>query len=402
MIFQTLDTKSECVGIYKEGELYFEDVPSDLTHTWDYSEALKGLDIQYAHLYCEGKTLEEICPPELKADFDRVSKKLRAFLNSFIESKVDLKENCFYDLTPQRFLKEYCEIKNRITEHVFKNYNKPREYEFIKDFTEFANSIARRQLRIDKSWLAEKLYDVQGKRLWDKVNDGATSIKYNMFGSVTGRLTVSENSFPILNLNKNLRSAVVPTNDWFVEFDLNAAELRVAQALMSHKQVIGDFHEWSAENIFKGELTRTEAKETATRWLYNSSNKLGLKYGVDLENFYKKKALEAMYWDGSAVSTPFGRVIPCDQYHVMSYLNQSTLIDLFHRQILKMNKKLDDKKSFIPFMVHDSVVLDLKDEDKKMLPELIKELSDTKWGTFPVNVKIGSNYGNMKKVTIKV
>jgi hypothetical protein len=67
-----------------------------------------------------------------------------------------------------------------------------------------------------------------------------------------------------------------------------------------------------------------------------------------------------------------------------------------------MNAKLDGKKSFIPFMVHDSVVLDLSDDEKADLPELIRTLSDTKWGIFPVNVKIGSNYGNMKKITIKV
>jgi hypothetical protein len=53
-------------------------------------------------------------------------------------------------------------------------------------------------------------------------------------------------------------------------------------------------------------------------------------------------------------------------------------------------------------MVHDCVVIDLADEDKDKLPSIIKSLSETKYGPFPVNVKIGSDYANMKKVKIKV
>ena len=38
-------------------------------------------------------------------------------------AKVNLEHNCFFDLTPERFLKEYCEVKNKICEWVFKNYD---------------------------------------------------------------------------------------------------------------------------------------------------------------------------------------------------------------------------------------------------------------------------------------
>ena len=215
-------------------------------------------------------------------------------------------------------------------------------------------------------------------------------------------MTATDDSFPILTLNKRLRGVLLPKNDWFVELDLNAAELRVARALLNHPQIEGDHHQWSVDNIFNGELTRTEAKETATSWLYGSHNKLALKYSKELEAFYNKEALKAMYWVDGAVHTPFNRAIPADDYHVISYLNQSTLIDLFHRQILKMNKLLAGKKSFVSFLVHDCLVLDLAEEDKGMLVDLVRELSATRWGTFPVNVKIGPNYGEMKKVKLKV
>ena len=67
-----------------------------------------------------------------------------------------------------------------------------------------------------------------------------------------------------------------------------------------------------------------------------------------------------------------------------------------------MNKLLEGKKSFVSLLVHDSLVLDLAEEDKPLLVDLIRTLSDTQWGTFPVNIKIGSNYGEMKKMKLKV
>jgi hypothetical protein len=402
MLFQVLDDKGECIGIYKDGELYFSEAPEGLEKTWSYSSALSGLDIKYASIYAGGRSLEEVCPPELKREYERVSLRIKAHVAAFKTAKLNPKENCIYDLIPHKTLKEYCELKNRICEHVFSTYSEPKEYNHFKDFGQFIGDIGTRNIKLNRTWLSGKLYDIQAQKLWEKINSNMPHIKYNQFGSVTGRLTVSEDSFPILNLNKKLREVIEPHNDWFVEFDLNAAELRTAMALLGKSQPAGDLHQWSAENIFRGELNRSEAKETATSWLYNSTSKNALKYDSELNAFYNKPALLAMYHVDGKVHTPFGREIECDTYHAISYLNQSTLIDLFHRQILQANKLLDRKKSFIPFLVHDSVVLDLSESEKGILPDLIRTLSDTKWGIFPVNVKIGRNYGDMKKIKIKV
>lgn len=402
MTFQVLDTKNECVGFYKNGEVFYNTLIEELDKTWGYSSILRGKDIQYAQIYVAGKSLDECCPDSLKPDWERVNKKLKAFINSFIESKVSLKENCIFDLTPERYLKEYYDVKCKITDHVFATYEKPQEYEFYKRFNELLHDISCRQLELDKSWLSEKLWDIQAKKLWDKINRGQIAINYNMYSSITGRLTVDEDSFPFLNLNKNLRNVIVPKNNWLVEIDLNAAELRVAMALLNKQQVEGDLHDWSAKNIFNGELNRSEAKQTATSWLYNSQSKLAIKYDKELNAHYNKNALLQMYWVDGMVHTPYHRHIPCDEHHAISYLNQSTLIDLWHRQLIKADDLLISKKSYIMGLLHDSAIIDLADEDKHLLPQIIKTVSNTLWGTFPVNVKIGNNFGNMKKLKIKV
>jgi DNA polymerase I-like protein with 3'-5' exonuclease and polymerase domains len=237
---------------------------------------------------------------------------------------------------------------------------------------------------------------------YKKIANGKNNISYNMFGSVTGRLTVSKNSFPILTFPKQYRSILFPQNDWFVVFDMNAAELRTAMALNGKEQVEGDLHAWSAKNVFKGELDRAEAKSTATAWLYNSHSPLSVKYDKELSQVYDKQGLLNKYWIDGYIHTPYGRKIEADEHHAISYLNQSTFIDLFHRQILKVDDALKGKKSFVSFMVHDEFVLDVTNDEKNDILEIIKILQNTSYGKFPVNVKAGKNYGELKKLNLKV
>lgn len=401
-MFQVLDEKKSCVGIYKNGEIFYDLNLSNLDNTWSYAQFLKGLDIQYASIYCGGKSLEEVCPQETQSDWNKITGKMRAHISSCFQSKISIKENCFFDLVPQRFLKEYCETKNRICEYVFQVYEKPKEYTFYRELTELISGISTRDLHIDRARLMERLYVPQAKNLLDKVNNGQTKIKYNIYNSVTGRLSLEENSFPILNLSAKLRDIIKPTNDWFVSIDLNAAEIRMALALSGEEQPEGDLHETALKTVFNDEVTRTQAKNITMQWLYDSQSELCKKYDANLSKFYNKQKLISEYWHDGEVHTPYGRIIPADRHHILSYLNQSSLIDMWHRQLIKACRKLENKKSFLGFLVHDQAVFDLKDEEKNILPELISELSNTPYGKFPVKVEIGADFMNMKKVKIKV
>ena len=106
MYFQTLDDKSECVGVYKNGNLYFKDLPKELGRTWKYAEYLEKSDVEYASLYCGSRSLNDVCPNHLIDDWQAVEAKLKAFYRSFVLAKVDMNENCFFDLVPKPFLVE--------------------------------------------------------------------------------------------------------------------------------------------------------------------------------------------------------------------------------------------------------------------------------------------------------
>jgi hypothetical protein len=403
LLFQTLDDKNECVGIYIDGDLHFhQPLPDNLTETWAYSGFLKGLQIEYANLYCEGKPIEEVCPDHLKEDWQLINKKLKSIISACFESKVSLKENCFFDLTPKRFLIEFCYLRNEITKHVLQTHKKPLEYEFYKRFNELLHDIKYRDLKINLDNIQNKLGSEDALAFYRKINNGKTNISYNMFGSVTGRLTTTKNSFPILTFPKQYREILEPENDWFVVFDMNAAELRTALALAGKSQISGDLHEWSAENVFKGQLDRSGAKSMATAWLYDSHSEQAAKYDAELSDLYDKQGLLDKYWIDGKVHTPYNRIIEADKHHAISYLNQSTFIDLFHRQIIKVDDYLKGKKSFISFLIHDEFVLDVSEAEKNHILEIAKILQNTPYGVFPVNIKVGRNYGTLKKLNLKV
>lgn len=394
MLFQALDEKEKCVGIYVDGEIYKE-TPNFGTHTWKYASFLKDQEIEYANIYCQGKALEDVCPPELKGDFDRIWKKLKAFYKSFAISKVSLNDHCFFDLVPEGFVKEYCLIKNKITEHAFQNYDRPPNYNSLLKTTKLVTDIKYQELNIDLSILNNELYDTRTRDFYKKINSIEPYVKYNVFGTKTGRLTTEKYSFPILTMDKKFRKIIKPTNDWFVEMDYNAAEIRVMLGLLNKEQPIIDVHEYNSEELFGGLMPRDDIKKKFFSWLYNPNSK-----DEQLSKLYDRDALIETYWDGKSIKTTYKRIIECDRYHALNYLLQSTCSDLILEKAVNIAKMLEGRKTKIAFIIHDSIVLDYSNDDGDYINEVYWEFQDTRFGKFTTNASGGKNFGEMKKLWI--
>ena len=394
MYFQALDSKDECIGIYLNGELYYGNIPEGITKTWAYSPYLSGREVEYANLYCMGRDLEDVVPSAYADRWETIQDKLKAYFRSFGEAKVDLNENCFFELVPERFLLEFCEIKNKITESVLENYEKPENYEFMLGLTKVVENIKRRKLNIDVSNMKTRLFEFKARQWKDKIVHGSPYISYDVYGTKTGRMTTKKNSFPILTLPKEYRSVINPTNDWFVELDFNAAELRTLLSLAGREQPEGDIHNWNIENVFKEAMSREKAKKSIFAWLYNPNMK------HPAEKVYNRTSVLNKHWDGSKIETIYGREIEADRHHALNYVIQSTTSDLFLRRMIEVNELLKNKESHIAFCIHDSLVIDLKDEEKDIIPEIKKVFSDTELGKFKVNLSAGKNYGEMKELKV--
>jgi|TARA_R110000744_G_scaffold44837_2_gene99856 DNA polymerase I-like protein with 3'-5' exonuclease and polymerase domains len=394
LYFQALDIKNECVGVYADGQLHYSTLPEDLTDTWGYANFLEGKDINYASLYCHGQSLDDVCPPAIEDEWKICSERLQAFYRALIEAKIDLNQNCFYDLVPENFIRDYCEIKNKITKHVLENYERPENYEFLLSVQKILSEIRVRQLTIDFSSMKNKLHQYKTRNWRDKLSKTQPYINYNLFGTKTGRLTTRKNSFPILTMAKEYRSVVKPTNDWFLELDFNSAEIRTLLALSNKEQPEQDIHEWNIDNVFGGGITREEAKKSIFAWLYNPDSKSAA------NKYYDRDYVKDKYWDGTKLKTFFGREIESDEHHAVNYIIQSTTSDLFLKRMVEISKILKESKSQIAFCVHDSLVIDLHDEDKHLVPEIKRVFGQTDLGKFKVNLSAGKNYGELKELKI--
>ena len=398
MLFQIIDNKQQCPSIYSNKHIVSEPEYNKLSKTWSYNSILKDQDIEYAYLYAQGQNIEQCCPDILKDEWEKVKQKHFAYIKSFEEAKVKFNDYCFYDLVPKSFVIEYFDMKSQITDHVLNSYEKPENYNFLLELSELIFEIENNKLNIDLSALDAKLYEFRTRKFKEKLSRTQPNISYNVFGTITGRLTTKKDSFPILTLDKNYRNVVMPKNDWFVELDFNAAELRCLLALNNQEQPEEDIHQWHGR-IFDRLLNCTMNREAVKRkifgWLYGPPDaSLGI---PEVQRYYDKEKALQNYWSGEEIINPFGRKVKADKFHALNALIQSTTSDTFLRRAIAVNKLLEGRKSFTMGLIHDSMVIDFDRKDKDILENLIKEFGNTDLGIFKVNASLGTSFGNMVK-----
>ena len=186
-----------------------------------------------------------------------------------------------------------------------------------------------------------------------------------------------------------------PNNDYFLELDFNAAEIRTLLALAGAKQPLEDIHAWNlTQGMGEGVETREDAKKAFFSWLYDEKKK-----NEKLEEIYKRDDVRNSHFKDGQVTTPFGNTMPADRHHSLSYLIQGTTAEMVLRQAIKIDELLKGNESFIAFTIHDSVIIDISKEETNLVSKLIGVFADTELGFFKVNASFGSDFGSLRGVT---
>ena len=171
MTFITLDNKDWCKGVYHNGELHFDKLPDNLTKTWKYAPYLKEQTVEYASLYAQGKTITDICPEDLKNQWLQQKARLSAFHSSFVEAKVCLEDNCFFDLVPKQFLLEICETKVKIIDRFLESNQKPENYDLLLQTEKIITDISDRSLNLDLEFLKSNIHNSRARMLLSKARN---------------------------------------------------------------------------------------------------------------------------------------------------------------------------------------------------------------------------------------
>ena len=386
MLIQTIDTKSGCNNFYVQ-EKFTEDLKKIETErflTWKKPPNQCEKEVDYAWLMSGGKELDSF-------NIEGHSR-LRAFHKSFLTAKVDLRDNCFFDLVPEQVLLTYYSHLNKLCQTIDEDFEKNNLYYHLRDCHELLEEISSNVMNINLGSFKKKISSKQDIDLLNRASN-KRNIFYNLFGTKTGRLTNKKNSFPILTLPKKFRECIEPNNNLLLEFDLNSAEARTFLNLIDF-DMKGDIHAYNAEHVFNG-IPREEAKVKFFSWLYDLN-----KTNIFLDQEYDRQYIIEKFYDGESIETPFERKIECPREKVINYSLQSITNDVVLEGAVKIRKLLKDKTSNVYFLLHDSIVLDFCREDIEIIPEIISIFKNTKVGSYDLNMRSGSNFGTMKEIKI--
>ena len=310
--------------------------------------------------------------PEL---YEEYKKKMLAQGKAAATAKIDLTEECFFDLLPEHQLTKWFKMREQALHSLHKSTKREDDYDILHKAHVLTAEIGRQDLMFE------------GKK---------GRVQYNIFGSATGRLTTKKGSVPIMTLKKEDRHKITPQNDAFVELDLNAAEVRTLMALSGREQPQEDIHAWVTENVFNGEIERSKAKIELFAWLYNPSSSESR-----FDEFFSRLIFRDFFApEDQVLTTPFGRRLAVDERKAQNYLLQSTTSDIVIQNAYKIMKMLKGKKSQIAFTLHDSIIIDMDKKDAIMIRDIKRQFEETPWGPFKSTCKIGKTFGDLKDLAI--
>jgi len=374
MILQTVDYKNKCKALYSSGQLYFdnfEEIIKNSKYVWKHADYLKPDSHEYLCVLLREHNIGKYSGDRER--YDSSMKKIQSHIKAASIAKINMEEVCLFELVPEFDLVNYFSLREEALGNLLKKVDYREDREILKKAHIVASDISSRKINAQNS-LPER-------------------IKYDIFGTKTGRFSTEKGSLPILTIKKEERRFIEPNSDLFLELDFNAAEVRTLLSLSGTPQPEQDVHAWNMTQMPPW-VSREEAKDKFFAWLYNPSAQ-----DADLSKFYDKGVYKK-YWDGNKITTPFGRSIEVDERRALNYLLQSTTSDLVVEAAYKIYCYLKDKKSKISFTMHDSIVLDFDKSEHFLVPEIKKAFNNTRLGQFVSSASVGKNYGTMRALEI--
>lgn len=380
MFFEFLCKNQNYYKIFSGNKVSNVELFPELSYHLFYHPEVDKNNVFFLELFTGNKNPYDVLSTELKKDLVFLEKKLELFRKTFKTLKLSKNIN-EYELLPLPFLREFLLKREEASKYILLNFQQPPSYNFLLDLKRLCFEIQNYNLKLS-----------------GPLNNEAKNIYYQLFGTITGRLSTSKTSFPILSISKQKRCFIEPQNDFFIEIDFNSTDVRFFLFLAGINEQEDDIHEFHRKLINKKtglNLERQEAKSLFLSWLYGSSSlKTDLSYFDDV--YHKDEVLEH-YNTGCGIKNPFDVEIKAERRRWLPLLVQSTAASVFFRQAIKVWHFLKENglMSKLCFLMHDAIVLDFKETEVKHLLTIKQMFSDTCFGTIPVHVRKGKNFGEM-------
>jgi hypothetical protein len=288
---------------------------------------------------------------------------------------------------------ERCECMFEMVRHFV---GKEKNTEWQNKYVEVYKWVEEQGILVD-----EKLFDKYFETPWKgrSLRDSRVYSCYNLY-NITSRPTNAFNSINFLAFNKenSSRTAFIPQNDAFVEFDFDGYHLRlVANTVGIQLPTDKSIHELLGQQYFeKDELTPEEyqeSKKITFRQMYNGVEEQYKHLPLFKHIAEFVEIMWSQYQLNGYINLPNGRKI------VQKNANPQKLFNYYIQCLETVNnvKKLSmlkdylkDKQSKVLLVVYDSILIDCSVYDDKGTLSDIKSILEE--GGYRVKAKKGSNY----------
>lgn len=277
-----------------------------------------------------------------------------------------------------------------------------KEYVNQESNVEWQNKYVEAYRWVEEQGIAiqERVFDKFFEPTWKSrsIKQGKVYTSYNLY-NITSRPTNAFNGINFLAFNKDngSRTAYIPSNDIFVEFDFDGYHIRLIANKLGIPLPSGEsIHTVLGREYFKKQELSTEeyqeSKKITFRQLYN-----GIESEYEHISFFNQVNkfvynLWSEYKERGYLQLPNGRTTQVENptpQKLFNYYVQCLETVNNVEKLIALRDLLQGKKSKVVLVVYDSILVDYCAEDGllKQIKEVLEE------GGYKVKAQKGYNYG---------
>jgi len=337
-----------------------------------------------------------------------LSVQIKAHLTSYRLAKIDIGRYAEVSLIPHDLHYDFYKERAKLILELYRRHCEDNCVEvdaFYKAFYEHArilHAISSHSLKIDTKVLEHHTghhVKMINKCLYP---DDNVWLRFHIVGAKTGRLAFKKGTINIYGWPKELRSCIVADPQCnIVEFDFKAAQPRLAIFATSDEKFKDRFRDIKdVYSVFPGE--RKKNKIDFLAWMYGTNkNEMFEREAPAIQQFRDELYVQAR--NNGKVINKFGRVLFWsgeEKNVVLQNYVTSLEVDAILLIMNQVHKRLCMSKSRILFPFHDALVCMIHDDEQDLviqIKELMEETLKLQFDSlFPVEIKQGKNYGEMK------
>ena len=122
----------------------YEKIISDYNASWKHSPLFDDEKMRYLFLSVKDEDLSSFC--DYPEDFQEAKSMLEAQQKAAVTAKVDLENECFFEVIPQHQLLDWFRMRQSALERVYLEVPKPRDYEILHKAHVLTETIARQHI----------------------------------------------------------------------------------------------------------------------------------------------------------------------------------------------------------------------------------------------------------------